>query len=549
MREQGFLRVGLQLFLFILSVIVIYLFFCSCLLLLHFPIYPDEIAIRVWMSRGVVDFPWHINIMPAADSFKSRLPVIWYFPSFIEWCLHGCINNLYTLRLVGVVSYLTMTVMLTFLLLNKTKKNVNTIIVGFGVVISCVSIGVLPVFFIMNRPEQILLNGLIILLFVYYYNYSKKNKDNKATLFSLICFYFAVSMMLYMHAKSLYLTPAYFLIAYIITSSSKKKSYNFFNFILLSLLILGNFVAWRKELLYDHLPNVKIYMDSFNINVSSLFTNMPVFFSQLKQSVTNNTALLSKLVYQQQTDIGYMPPLSTQSGVINIILQFNVLVISLYLFITLILNYIKDVQNKLYFSPRLLLLLIMFSIIGGNILNLSKTWYDVGYFWAIIMILFIAQFQESFTTKLNQATKLLILSYLIIIAIFSLIIFNKNYRVPLLTYFEGPGVNLTHFNYNQYRHEMQKISQYCLDNKKITHGIVLDDYTYLYFKNFRYPLLITYVNNHTNSNQFPSFVKAREVNAIIVRCSYISIVPNIKEKNILRFGDVCCYPGNKLDTL
>lgn len=549
MQVKQSLRSSLRLFLFITSIIIIFFYIRNCMLLSNFPIYPDEITIRSWLSRSVFDFPWHINVIPSSDNFKSRLPLIWYFSSFVEWCVHGCINSLYSLRLVGVASYVTMAILLTFLLLNKTQKNIFNLITGLAIVLSCISIGVLPVFLIMNRPEQNILIGLIILLLVYYHNY-RKDYDKKSIILSLICFYFCVSLMLYMHAKSLYLTPAYFLITYTITSRLKTRRYTYFNFLLLSLLIISNLLAWQAELLYAHLPSVKTYMDSFNIHLSELFLNTQNFLGQLNQSlIDDKSLLLSKLIFQNVTDINYMPSLSTNVDIINKMLEINVMLLSLYLLIALVIGYGKDIYNKNYLSPRLLLLFIMLSIIGGNLLNITKTWYDVGYFWAIVMIIFIAHLQESVAKKLNQIITICIFCYLIMIAIFSLIVFQQNYKKPLLTDFAGPGVNLSHFNYQNYQQEMKKVTQHCLGNNKSPHGLVLDDYTYLYFKKFKFPILITFINNHTDSNQFPKFINANQLGAIIIRCTYLPIVPNFQEKNVIRLGDICCISNDKLQTL
>lgn len=551
MQKMLSLKRGLHLSLISASLIIIISYFLTLKLLAYFPIYTDEIAIRIWLSRSIMDFPWHINIIPSADHFKSYLPIIWYFPSMIEWFLHGCIDSLSTLRLMGVGLFLIMTIMLSYLLLYKTKKNIFNVIVGFGLVIACMNIGVLPVFLIINRPEQIILMGLIILLLIYYSNLKKTSHTKNITI-SLIIYYSCVSLMLYMHAKTLYLAPALILINYAITSNCKNKYPVFLNFILLGLLLSGNFLAWHNELAYREQPSVNAYMSSFNIDLSQLFSNTHFFISQLKQSALNSTQLLNKIVFNNITEVNYLPPLTSHFEAINIAFYFSFLTLLLYLVIALFVGYAKDLSKKNYLSPRLLLISILLSITAGSLLNLTKTWYDVGYFWAMIMIIFIAHLHETFNEisnqKSHQIIKLICFNYLIILSIFSLITFQLNYKTPLLTGYAGPGVSLIKFQYKKYQQLMKKVNQLCLNNEK-SQGLVLDDYTYLYFKNTKYPLLITYVNNHTSSNQFPKFIKNNIISGIIARCSYIKSIPNIQDELIIKIEDICCYPKNKLQTL
>ncbi len=546
MKNKSFLLDGLKLILWVFSIGIICFYIHICLLLTQFPIYTDEISIRVWSSRTLFDFPLHVNIIPSAT--LSALPIVWYIPGFIEWCLHGLIDSLYTLRLVGVISYLMIAFMLTGLLLYRSQKNLFTVIAALGIVIACISIGVLPVFFIINRPEQIILIGLIILIFIYYLNCDSK-LNTKKIIGSLICFYLCVSLMLYIHAKSLYFVPVYFLIAFQINSHFKNNYSKFAIYLFLGLLIIGNYHAWTNELVYHQSPIGKTFMASFNINPGDMFFNFPHFIDQLKQSLASEKMLLNRLVFQTNSQVNYLPDLSSNNTIINYVLITNSLILFFYLLIQLFIRYKQDIQTNNFISSHLLLLLIVLGMIAGNILNLTKNWYDVGYFWAIILITFIAYLHKSFSKNLNKTVYLCVFIYLILCGTGSIILFQKNYETPLLNGFAGPGVSLVHFHYRQYKREMHQAKRFCLNYQRQQTGIVLDDYTYLYFRKFKYPISVTFVNINTKINQFPILIKANKISSIITRCTSISSIPHFQEKNVIRLGTVCCYPYNRLQTL
>ena len=54
-----------------------------------FPIYPDEIQSRFWLSRLPYDFPVKISGAPTCVStFTQSIPATMYVPGLVNWVLH-----------------------------------------------------------------------------------------------------------------------------------------------------------------------------------------------------------------------------------------------------------------------------------------------------------------------------------------------------------------------------------------------------------------------------------------------------------------------------
>lgn len=545
----------LKMLLFFASFVLIFYFIKIVSLLYYLPIYPDEIAIRLWMSRIIIDFPNHVNIMPSGANFLIPMPIIWYLPGLLEWGLHGLIDNLHTLRLVGIFLYLLIVFLATYFLINKSKNySAFSQLIAFGLVLSLLGMGLLPVFFVTTRPEQVILVCLLILFIIDERN-ENNFKNKRFSVLMTITFFVVVSLMLYVHPKSFYFTPVFFLMLYrFFLPLPKKKSFTFLMitlFILLIVLIAENLHAWHQELNYS--PIIKKYMESFNIKIITLISNPTQFFSALKISALNEKKLLIRLIFQKHPEINYLPSvLKTQHEIIiNRIIEFNSVFLLFVSVIFLIYCYCGDVFKKNYLSNNFFLLLVFFSIIAENLLNLTKTWYDVGYFWSVVLLVTISCIGKRLDFFIKTRAGILIALYFTASTIFSFMFFYNAYGHQIFKGFAGPSVPLIHFNYKKYKSENELVAQRCLLNSdpKKNHGLVLDDYTYLYFKNSVNPMLVTYVNNHTNKNEFPRLIQENKITAIIARCTNMPLVKGADNKYMLKIKQVCCYPENKIHKL
>ena len=553
------MRIKADLFeaiLWLLGSILTFIFIKTLIFLTLFPIYPDEIGGRLWLSRTLLDFPYHVNIIPASENHITPLSLFWYFPGLVESFIHGFINSLYTLRLVGIAFYVLVIVMLSATLISSQKKASPpwplrfSIVISVVFIISLLSLGVLPVFFITNRAEQIILIFLISVLF-----FCKRLLSTPATITSVksilyvLGFFICIIMMFYMHPKSLYFAPVFFLAAYTIFRHLKKK-YLIFSFIFLSILLAGNLQAWKAQLSFHNDPVVEQFMNSFNINPADILTSPRLFVHQFLHSLKTEKSLLTKIEFQKRADVNYLPPLQLdkKEKVINRVIIFYYLSLFVILLMAIIRSYFADFRKNNFFSFNLILLSTFGSILIWNLLNLTKTWYDVGYFWATLSIICVFFITENLN-KIKRRTACQVVIISSIICIISLQIFHLNYRYKILHGYAGPSVPLVNFHFKEYQKTLRLAEVACFADKKASNNLALDDYTYLYFKRSKYPVLVTYINHHTTGNKFPALIKQGKISSIIIRCSSFVSIPNLKEKSLIHIGNICCYPGNKLKEL
>lgn len=544
--------------LFVASIILILSYVGTLITLLNFPIYPDEIASRIWLARLGYDFPMRINLYPACQSYLQSLAMIWYIPGLIEWVLHGFISNLHTLRGMGILFNAVIIVMLAYclvrkMLLEKGQKFQSSYIIaiGLGTTVSLISLGVLPAFLVTNRQEQILLFCLVILLmFVDFASIKTLSKNLLATI-TITIFFLCTSLMLYVHPKALFLTPVYFYIGYHLFSKLSSGRLILLMYLMLIAQLGGNFYAWNTALDCSQAPEVDTFIKSFNINPFDFSNNMSNLFRGLKQSIRDMPKILSQITFQAVSEVNYLPSLIIQNKelIVNFFIRLNYSLMLILLTAGLLYRYYGDVLKSNYYSRNLLFLLLL-SCAGGTILlSITKSWYDVGYFWAVIGIIIIFFVSDSFDTIVEHVGGQIVILYCIFTAIFSLLIFNVDYRNAFINGYTGPGIFLSKYNYAETLSDYKAIAEACSLNLKNSSGLVLDDYTYLYFKESKYPMLITYINYHTDTNIVPRLIKEAKIKAIVVRCSSMAAIPNLKKESVLRSGDVCCYPESKIHEL
>lgn len=536
--------------LLISSLLVLYVFTYNLVVLSYYPIYPDEIAVRLWLSRAGYDFPWHTNIFPGGRDLLIPLSIFWYVPGWIEWFLHGFINSLFTLRQIGVASYLCMIFLLANGLIGGVKKGgINYSIMSVAFVTSLLAFGIQPVCLVINRPEQIILLGLLILLFM---DRRLQQEIRKPSLLLLTLLYFlTISLMMYVHPKVFYFTPAFLLLAYRFFLKFPDKKFAALIFAFLFLLIVGNLQAWHNELQYPDNPSLQAAVDHFNINLADWVNDPPRFYQELKTSMTDEIALLTKIGFQIVTEVRFLPePLHfPYLDLINDIIAINCLILLVVLSLTLAWGYYQDIRQKNYFSSRLFFWCILLAVVGGSILNLTKTWYDVGYFWAVVAILLIACFFGHFQRCTKNLFFASFVLYFMLSAVMSLLFFNFFYEAGILSGFRGVNTTLIDFSYQDYATKIEKMSKRCHIDPVSEQGLVLDDYTYLYFKQSKYPILITYINSRSDEENFLRLIKENKIKALITRCDTTGLFSKYIAADMIKEGELCCYPQDKIQAL
>ena len=239
----------------------------------NFPIYPDEVAIRSWLSRLPYDFPYRISGMPrCVNSFMQYMPWTMYPAAIINWLLHGLITSPSLLRTIGIIIEATSGLILVYYLyyriihssiINLNKKNrIYNFVISLSIVLFIFNLGVEPIFLIMNRSEQLIFPALIIITTLFIFTNTESYKFSIFTIILLIfIFLFSVTIILFSHPKGIFLTPIFLLVAFKLMRLYRKIWLNIFLCFILAFILMQDILLWNSSYVCSEMPDFEKFFN------------------------------------------------------------------------------------------------------------------------------------------------------------------------------------------------------------------------------------------------------------------------------------------------
>jgi hypothetical protein len=539
--------------------------FCTTLCTVYFfPIYPDEIQVRFWLSRLPYDFPEIINGAPTClSSFFQHRPLTMYLPGLIDWMVHGRLERIPELRQVGFIVAFTWVAGLAFYL-NARVKNIQfqvenqlsfslraLYIVGF--IIAIFSVGVFPFFLVTNRGEQLILPAVVLLIAIFLISKHMGHKGHWVKNVVLIVLYFVgASLILYGHAKGLFLTPFIIIVGWQICSHFRSRLPFILAMILLVIHIVQDISALKYAFQCSEMPHYEAMLKSFSIDPASLFYDPRHFFDQVFQSLIRLPKYLHQLGFQEQTDIAYLPglPLATSAKYANIFVKLNLTVAFFTMMIALPCRYYrKDVATNRFFTVNLVLLALFVCALISAIFNLPKNWYDAGYLYALLLIIIIFFIGENFSKVFQKTAARKFFLYLGAVALLSQAVFIHRNLPAFMAGYAGPGVSIAKYDSIKTRNELTAASRACNIDPVRSKKVVVDDYTYLYFRKSKWPMAITYIGFLNDDKSVRQFFLEADSDGLVIHCeSWIFNKPYILPF-VKREGEICCISKDDLKKL
>lgn len=531
-----------------------------------FPIYPDEIQTRFWLSRLPYDFPEKISGAPTClATFFQPIPSTMYLPGIINWAVHGRVETIPALRQVGFVVAFLWVAGLAFYLYRRAKSSLvqgeghlSPGILGLyvtGFFIAIFSIGVFVLFLITNRGEQLILPSVVLLIAIFLVSERLGSQGHQWPRMGLVVLYFvAVSLILYGHAKGIYLAPLLILVGWQLFSHFKSRVPLVFAMALLALHIVQDVFALKYAFQCSEVPQLDALLKSFSFDPTSLFYDPGHFFSQVYQSWMRSPRYLEQLSFRRDTDIGYLPslPRNALAWLANIFIKLNLSIVFLGLFALLPLQYYRrDVVAGRFVTVNLVLLILFGCALASATFNLPKNWYDAGYLYALLLIIIIFTIGENFSGVFQKSSARKVFLYLGVVALLSQTVFIHRYLPEFMSGFSGPGVSIAKYDSVKTRADLEAASLSCDIDPVESKKVVVDDYSYLYFQKSKWPMAITYIklcceDEAARDKFFRQFVSKVDSDGLVVNCTAMpeSYMPFVK-----REGNVCCIPKNDLKNL
>jgi len=544
-----------------LSIALIGIFIITLFTAYFFPIYPDEIQVRFWLSRLAYDFPEKISGAPACfSSFFQPISSTMYLPGLINWAVHGRLESPPALRQVGFFVAFLWVAWMAYYLNARAKKSLlqgkrqlscalqSLYIAGF--IIAIFSTGVFPIFLITNRGEQLILLSVVLLITIFLVSSQLSSKGHWWQKSGLIVLYFAaVSLVLYGHPKGLFLTPLFIIVGWPLFSHFKSRLPLVFALALLVLHIGQAFFAWKYAFQCSEMPQFEKDLKSYSFDPASLLYDPRHFFDQAYHSLIRFTKYLHQLGFQEQTDAAYLPsqPLARSAKFANILIKLNFAATFFTLMIALPLQYYrKDVVTGRFVTVNLVLLVLFMCALISGIFNLPKNWYDAGYLYALFLIMLVFFIGENFSGIFQKAAARKFFLYLGSVALLSQAVFIHRNLPAFLEGYTGPGISIAKYDSIKTRDDLAAASRACNIDPVRSKKIVVDDYTYMYFQKSKWPMAISYIWFLPDDKSIRQFFAKVDSDGLVVNCTailspYMSVVK--------REGNVCCIPRNELKNL
>ncbi|MDO8805331.1 MAG: hypothetical protein Q7R35_12980 [Elusimicrobiota bacterium] len=526
-----------------------------------YPIYPDEIQVRFWLSRLPYDFPYKISGAPACIStFFQSIPATMYVPALINWLVHGMIETAPALRVVGIFVALLWVAALTVYLNYRAEQHLicgpdsvaparqRLYISGF--VIALFSAGVFPVFLTSNRNEQLMLPSLAALAGIFILSRRLEENGRAWQKVALMAAYFiSVSLVLYGHAKGLFFVPFFILVGWQVFG----RAYGFPAFIaamaLLGLHVVQDYSILKASFKCPEVPAQEALFSSFSFDPVSIFYSPGRFFDQAYHSVKEFPKYVYQLGFQERTDIAYLPGLRVTPAAMaaNLFIKLNFALVFFILLFRLPFNYYKrDLALKRFITANSALLALFACGLISAVFNLPKNWYDAGFAYALLLIILVFFVGENSPDVFQKTGVKRLFLYVGLAALLSQAVFIKRNLPIFLIGYAGPRVPIAKYDTKKLEADILAASRTCNIDLVHSEKLVVDDYTYLYLRKTKWPMAITYIVLANTFKAVTEFLSKSDSDGMIVNCSKWVEPYKLVVK---REGDICCIPREGLKKL
>jgi len=546
----------------LISIALIGIFSITLLTCYIFPIYPDEIQVRFWLSRLPYDFPQKISGAPTCVAgFSQPIPVSMYLPGFVNWALHGNLQSLHALRQVGIIVAFLWVAGLAIYLRNRAWNGVvderraldsrRLNLYTTGMFIAIFSVGVFPIFLILNRTEQLFPLSLALLLSIFLASDGLQEQGRLWWKLALAVMYFvAVSLIVYGHLKGLLLTPFFMIVGWRLFQTFNSRPLFILAAVLLGLHVAQGYFAHKYAYQCGDAPKLDAFLKSFSLDPAALIHEPQYFFAQAYQSLMRFPEYLDQLGFKQHPDVRYLPslPLDPLTDFANVFVRLDFAIAFLALLVLLPFRYYRnDIASGRFITFNAALLTLFACLLVSAVFNLPKNWYDAGYFYAVLAIILVFFIGENFRGIFRQTAARGAFYYLACVALLSQAVFIDRYLPAFWSGYAGPGIPLVGYVYEgEVRGNLEASSRTCDIDPVRSQGVIVDDYTYFYYQKSKRPMAFTYILLRNDAGSIQRFISGADSAGLAVRCSslpppYISFAK--------KTGNVCCISRKDLKNL
>lgn len=505
-----------------------------------FPLFSDEIQIRLWLSRLPYEFPERITgVGRCFSAFLHPIPIVFYTSALINWVLHGLIESPTFLRVISILILLFwLSLLVGYLHFNLKNRKIynNNHIVNAIAILSIFFIGINPIFIGINRNEQLYYPSFIILIIITIYCHNFKELKFRIISLSLILIF--INLILYGHPKGLFFVPFFLVICWQISNCFKSpKKIFFLLFVLIIYISIESHRTWSNSYKCPEIPEFEAFMKTFYFDPLSIFYNPIEFTNKAWQSLIRFIEYPVHFEFKKQYIWNFLPDTRNFNSIhkiLNWIIKF--LVSTIYIS-TLIFTLFFTLKNKKNRNVNFILLSLLMCTTIWAIFNLTKNIYDASFLYTITSIVFIFLVIEN--NLINIKSKLLRVFLLITltISVLSQVTFIANNLFPFIRGFTGPGIKIGLYESQRVHNSIRDASQACEIHPTNGKYIVIDDLTYGFFRKSHGPISFTYNRVGTTKTPLQDLFRTVDSDGMILDCN--NMPEKFREKST-RANNICC---------
>jgi len=520
----------------ILAIVFLFLFIISFQISIFYPIYGDELEWKLISSRFFIDqnkliylFPWCEN------SLLLDIPLSWYPGRILDSLIYQGSHSSSQLRNLGVVQYLIIVFLIWKITVLQTKLT-NT--QSFLFVISFLSLGLMPILSIFNRPEQPLLIYLCLSLYLVVQQTHKPCRILGNKIFVTLIFCVLTNLIITTHPKGIYLIPIV-LIAY----RQINKSFFYF-FVYLAVTCWTTFQTiqvWSARTACVESPWLEALLRSMTLSPGNLFTDPVLFAQQVVKNCIRFYSYINSILFSTDYQSQWLPSLN-----LSILKTYSLAIINVLIWLSLIVTFsficfrflkIKVKNDRLYISITTAL---AFSIVLITVMQIGKNFYESSLIYPLLLLLciFLINPKDQLSQKFigNVAIPILL-----VVGSFS-----SYERFTLFSEYLPLWKSSSNARVVDQVKAQEFVSQQCGidDNAK---GLVLAHSTYPVFWRHSQPVLLSYLNGwYATGTDYKETLRNLDSDGVIAMCAELPV----ELRDVSKEGSgVCCVSKARLKQL
>jgi hypothetical protein len=540
-----------------LSILALPIFACTVYTALHFPLYPDEVAVRNWHARHFIDSPFQSTGHPfCAESRGLQQPWVTLIPGIWHTLLHGWADSPTRLREIGVVLGLFLAVGLG-LMADRQTSAPSTLATRHRLLAKCahvlrvpiaiIGLGVFPIFWVTNRNEQVIFLGLAVALALHYGVPQSGLRSRAQQVGFALLLMASTALILTAHPKGLFLTP--FLVVLCLRGLTQARLHRAWHVVYLTsttATAYGAYSFFKTAFACSNYPQFERMVRTMSLDLRLVVRAPRLFLHDVFDNLTSAYRYVQNLGFREGSDVGYLPvaPETPAVSLVNLAIHLAVLVIVATAGVTAFRGYVHRARARQFGHASVLPVLLLLAVIVSIAFNVPKVWYDAGYVYALTALGLLVSLRENHPHFLSSQRGTVAIGSFLAVSLFSQVVFVHRLLPEFMRGFAGPGIALVHHDQDEYEAELSTLDDACRIDPESSSRLVVDDYTYWHYKRSRLPMAITYIEHFiANTEAARRFVAESDSDGVVVRCDAIPSSYSVVTARTRRF---CCIAKSDL---